>query len=205
MQQEPERAAGRDRSEHARRVAVPRSNAIIAKVAAMIAQTPSRQPIHAIGEVDDVHHRRPARSRSASVRRCGKLSAPKSGTVRCSTSDAGLFGDNRRGDLARELERRMDVEAIVDRADDRDHSTSEQHAVPVHRDGHAAAATASLPVTTAIRQPARQRRSPARQGAVWAARTARARADDRPCRCGARGESSTGSRSAATAVASAKA
>ena len=79
-----------------------------------------RQPVDAVGEVHDVHHRRRGRSPSARPpSRVPKSSAPRNGSVTCSTRTPESTGISAAATWPAQLDRRRQLEAVVERADER--------------------------------------------------------------------------------------
>jgi hypothetical protein len=92
------------------------------------------QAVNAVGEVDDVHHQHEPEHgqdrtgvRHAGVRECERADERQRDRLH---GDAVVNDDHRRDDLTRELDDRRQLEAIVDRADERDHGCGQQHAMP---------------------------------------------------------------------------
>jgi len=92
------------------------------------------EAVDAVGEVDDVHQQHEADHRQ---HRAG-VGGPGVGEREVADErqrdllhgDAVVHDDHRREHLAEELQRGMQVEAVVERAHERDHRGGEQHAVP---------------------------------------------------------------------------
>jgi hypothetical protein len=133
VQQEPECRAGGDRRQHAGGGAIEIEGDDRKRPGDDHAHSRS-QAVDAVGEVDDVHHHHQPdhRQQRAGVGRAGF------GEVQCAGEgqrdrlhgDAVVHDDHRRGDLTGELDQRRQVEAVVERADDRDDGGGDQHAAP---------------------------------------------------------------------------
>ena len=98
-----------------------------------------RQPVHAVGEVDDVHQRHEADDgdHATLVRELQQAHERQRDVLH---DDSVVHDDQRREHLPAELQDGVQVEAVVERADDRDHGRREEHPVPVHRPRSGAAA-----------------------------------------------------------------
>jgi hypothetical protein len=93
-----------------------------------------RQPVHAIGEVDDVHHRdqpdHGERRTGVCRARFGERERTDERQRDALDRNAVVHDDHRRRDLAGELDDRGQVEAVVQRANDRYQRGADQHAMP---------------------------------------------------------------------------
>jgi hypothetical protein len=96
-----------------------------------------RETVDAVGEVDDVHHHHQADHRQHRSRvggaRVGKRQRADERQRDRLHGHAEVHDDHRGDDLAEQLERGVQVEAVVEGADERDHRGGEQHAVPQMR------------------------------------------------------------------------
>ncbi len=86
-----------------------------------------RQTVDAVGEVDDVHHRDEADDRHGTAGRA-EVNRAEERERDVGGLDPADHGDDRRRDLAEQLDRGMQVEAVVDRADERDQRRADQDA-----------------------------------------------------------------------------
>lgn len=133
VDQEAERRTGRDRRQHSGGGAVEVEGDHCERPGDDHAHARG-QAVDAVGEVDDVHHHdqpddgqhRPGVGRAGfgEMQRAGERERHRL------HRDAVVHDDHRRPDLADELHQRRQVEAVVQRADDRDHGGGDQHAVP---------------------------------------------------------------------------
>ena len=93
-----------------------------------------REAVDAVGEVDDVHHHHQPhhRQQRAAVgdARVGQRDVPEERQRDRLHADAEVDHHDGRQDLAGELQHRVQVEAVVERADERDDRGAEQHAAP---------------------------------------------------------------------------
>ncbi len=131
--QEAERRSSRQRRKHARLLA--------AEVERDHRHRPGddradarREPVDAVGEVDDVHHsdeaddaQHRAGVRHARVRKSERADERERDRLH---GDAEVHDDHGRDDLACELDYGRQLVAIIERADERDHTGGEQHAMP---------------------------------------------------------------------------
>jgi hypothetical protein len=131
--EEAERHAGRDRGEHTRLLATEVEGDHGHRHGDDHADT-RRETVDAVGEVDDVHHRHQTDhgQHGAGIRDAGIGKGQRADERQRDRlhGDAIVHDDHRRHDLARELDQRRDLEAVVERADERDHARGEQHAMP---------------------------------------------------------------------------
>jgi len=131
--EEAERDAGRDRGEHARLLAAEVEGDHRHRGGDDHAHA-CGQAVDAVGEVDDVHHRHEADHGQHGTRvgdaRVGERQRADERQRYRLHGDAVVHHDHGRHDLAGELDHRRHVEAVVERADERDHAGRQQHAVP---------------------------------------------------------------------------
>ena len=128
MKQEAERRAGGDRSQNAAGVLLEVERDDRERRGDDRAD-PRRETVDAVGEVDHVHHRDEADhgQRGAGLREREGAEERKRDVGHV---DAAAYRDDRREDLPGELDRGMEVEAVVERADQRDHRAGSEDPRP---------------------------------------------------------------------------
>jgi len=131
--EEAERDAGRDRGQHSRlgTTEIERDHGHRGGDDHAHAR---RQAVDAVGEVDDVHHpheadhgQHGARIGHTGIGEGQRADERQRDRLHC---DAVVHDDHGRHDLAGELDQRRGLEAVVERAHERDHAGGKQHAVP---------------------------------------------------------------------------
>ncbi len=134
--QEAERGAGRDRGQHARRLTAEVEGDHGHRAGDDRADA-RREAVDAVGEVDDVHHQHEAEHgedrapvRDARVREVEFADERQRDHLH---GHAVVDDDRRREHLPEQLQRGVQVKAVIDRADERDHRRADQHAVPEMR------------------------------------------------------------------------
>jgi hypothetical protein len=134
---------------------------------------PGGEAVDAVAEVDDVHHRHQADDRD---RAGGAAEVHRAQERRRDVADldARADRDDRRDDLTGQLDRRVQVEAVVDRADERDQRAADEDA-----DEAVVGAGRRLDEQQPGDQRARVDRQPAEQRRGLAAQAARLRLVDR--------------------------
>ena len=112
----------------------PRSNAITVIAPAMIVQTPAARPSTPSEKLTTFIIATSPITVSTGpafvIPAFGKASVPTNGSVIAFTATPKCTTITGRDELAGELDDRRQLEAIVERADERDHPCREQHAVP---------------------------------------------------------------------------
>ena len=131
--QEPQRRAGRERREHARLRALQIERDHRHRDGDDHAHA-RRQPVDAVGEVDHVHHQHEAdhgedrpRVGGAGVGEMKRADPRQRDRLH---RDAEVHHDHRREHLTGELQHGGQLEAVVERAHERDHAGAQQHALP---------------------------------------------------------------------------
>jgi hypothetical protein len=133
VHEEAERRAGGQRSEHSRSGTLEIEGDDRERAGDDHAYA-CREPIHAVGEVDDVHHHHEP---DHGERRPG-VGGPRFGEGERAhkrerdrlDSHAEVHDDDRRRDLAGELDDRRQVVAVVEGSDEGDQCRGDQHPVP---------------------------------------------------------------------------
>jgi len=133
VEQEAEGGAGGQRGEHGRLLAVQVEGDDRHRRGDDHAHSRG-QAIHAVGEVDHVHHRHKTDDRQNRARvgdaRVGEGQFADERQRDRLHRHAEVHDDDRREHLAEQLDRRRQVEAVVDGPHERDHRRRQQHAVP---------------------------------------------------------------------------
>ena len=179
VDQEAQRRAGGDGGQAPPAWLRSRSKAMIAKVIALIAQTPAASPSTPSEKLTTfITATRPTTVSGPPA--SPKSTAPTNGQRDVGDLDARRHGDHGGDDLARELDHRRQVEAVVEGADERDDHRAGQDPLEAIRRRPARSRN------RARAQRARRRASPARRAAASPGAAARARWARRPRRRAAR-------------------